>query len=282
MRSIFTGMSAKDLPINQFLKKHSLLGKVLVILVLTSLFATLQIGQHFGWSRATGREIASQDVLRIYSGYLLLAFLSVSIFLWHTKVPIRKSNILKATLLHLGGAMVFAFVHSLLFSLGYYLLNPAWQAYPFHLLLKDVAFNYFNTSLLFYLLGLLFSEFYNKLIIQNKQHQPPTRKTLKVRDQKKTYLFPIHEIAYFTSADNYVKVHCGKQAVLMRESMASLEKQLDPQVFLRVHRTALINKNYVSQIVRKNGEISLIMTDENILPVSRRRKEARQLLEQAD
>ncbi|MCE7996267.1 MAG: LytTR family transcriptional regulator [Roseivirga sp.] len=261
-------------------------GKTTAAILLTLLFATIHFSQKYGWSQATGRELSLKDTLLIYLGYELLAVLSVLIFWFHIQFPINKSAIVKAISGHLAGMVLFASLHSLLFSFVYYLINPAWQAYSFWLLLKDVALNYFNTGLIFYLMAILFAELYNSFLrTEGPGNSPslPEQATLRVKDQSKTHIFQLTDIAYFTSADNYVKVHCGEQTVLMRESMASLEKRLDPEIFLRVHRTALINKNFISQIVRTgSGEMNLVMKDEAVLPISRRRKDVKLLLQKPD
>lgn len=261
-------------------------GKTMAAILLTMLFATIHFSQKYGWSQATGRELSLKDTLLIYLGYELLAVLSVLIFWFHNRLPIDKPAICKGISGHMAGMVLFASLHSLLFSLAYYLINPAWQAYSFWLLLKDVALNYFNTGLIFYLMAVLFAELYNSFLRKEAPANPSPpigQATLRVKDQSKTHIFQLTDIAYFTSADNYVKVHCGEQTVLMRESMTSLEKRLDPETFLRVHRTALINKNFISQIVRTgSGEMNLVMKDETVLPISRRRKDAKLLLQQPD
>lgn len=277
-------MTSGDTGLKKLLSwKNGIAGKTLLAVLLTLIFATIHFSQKYGWSQATGRDLSIKDALLLYLSYELLAVLSVLIFWFHSRFRIDRSEITKTVLRHLMAMLVFALLHNLLFSLVYYLINPAWQAYPFGLLFKDIALNYFNAGLIFYLVAILFAELYNSLLqkeVPLSDHSSLDREILKVKDQSKTYLFQLADIAYFTSADNYVKVHCRKQTVLMRESMASLEKRLDSRTFLRVHRTALINKNFVSQIVRTgNGEMNIVMKDEAVLPISRRRKEAKILLQ---
>jgi len=252
---------------------------LLITALLTILFASIHFLQRFGWTQATGRSFFTRDIALIYSGYLLLIPLSYWIFWLHRRIPVKGSRTAFQLLSHAVAAMLFSSLYNLLFSIAYYALNPAWQEYSFWLLFKDIALNYFNLGLIFYLISLLISIGINSLLVPASANTKSEKEVLKVKDQRKTYFFPIDEIAYFTSADNYVKVHCGTEAVLMRESMASLEKKLDPNIFLRIHRTALVNKNYVAQVIKSQSQSQLVMTDETILPLSRRRKEALSLLE---
>lgn len=274
-------MNIDKLSIRSFLNRsNGILAKTLLAFLLVIVFASVHFAQRYGWTQATGRQLLSKDVWLLYMGYLLLGVFSFLIFWFHHRLPLLKAQLKRNALGHIVAALVFALLHNLAFSIIYYLLNPAWQEYSFFLLFKDIALNYFNTGLFFYLGALLFSEVYNTLLT-NSQEAAENNAILKVKDQSRTYLFQLNDIAYFTSADNYVKVHCGEQTVLMRESMSSLEKRLDSNIFFRVHRTALINKNFISQIVKAKGETKLVMKDETVLPISRRRKEAMALLESA-
>jgi two-component system, LytTR family, response regulator len=43
------------------------------------------------------------------------------------------------------------------------------------------------------------------------------------------------------SADNYLRIHAGRESHLVRETLQSLEGRLDPSNFLRIHRSTLVN-----------------------------------------
>lgn len=277
-------MKPDDSRFKRFLySRQGLFGKTVIAIFLTFLFAGLHFLQKYGWTQATGGTLSTKDIITVYLGYELLALISILIFWFHGQFPIRKSGLVKTISSHIAGTLAFSLLHSFFFSLVYYVMNPAWQEYPFMLLFKDVILNYFNIGVIFYLTAILLAELYDSRLLKliSPSHiLNEAQDILKVKDRNTTYLFPLKEIAYFTSADNYVKVHCGERTALMRESMAGLEKRLDPKTFLRVHRTALINKNFVSQIERTgNGEMNLVMKDNMVLPISRRRKEAKLLLQ---
>ena len=54
-------------------------------------------------------------------------------------------------------------------------------------------------------------------------------------------LLPARTLDWIESADNYVQVHVGRAAYLMRESLGRLESRLDPGLFLRIHRRAIVS-----------------------------------------
>ena len=59
---------------------------------------------------------------------------------------------------------------------------------------------------------------------------------------------PISDIRWIGAEENYVRICTGTETHLLRETMASMEKRLDPGLFLRVHRSAIVNLKYVKEV----------------------------------
>lgn len=59
---------------------------------------------------------------------------------------------------------------------------------------------------------------------------------------------PVSEIRWISAEENYVRICTGTETHLLRETMASMEKRLDPRSFLRVHRSAIVNLQYVKEV----------------------------------
>jgi two-component system LytT family response regulator len=68
---------------------------------------------------------------------------------------------------------------------------------------------------------------------------------LALREHGRIFFQKVFEIECFTSAANYVFVHCGARTHRMRSTMHELEAKLDPKQFARVHRCTIINIDYV-------------------------------------
>lgn len=51
----------------------------------------------------------------------------------------------------------------------------------------------------------------------------------------------VDEVEWFAAADNYVVVHWAGREGLLRATLQNLEARLDPRVFARGHRSALVN-----------------------------------------
>ena len=79
------------------------------------------------------------------------------------------------------------------------------------------------------------------------------------------------EIIWLEAEDYYVLVHSTRGRHLVRMPLASLEEKLDPQVFARVHRAAIVNLREVKEFDQRDGAW-LVMSDGARVPVSRSRK----------
>ena len=79
------------------------------------------------------------------------------------------------------------------------------------------------------------------------------------------------EIVWIEAEDYYVLVHSKRGRHLVRASLASLEAELDPTVFLRVHRAAIVNLDEVQELATRDGSC-LRLVDGTRVPVSRSRR----------
>jgi two-component system LytT family response regulator len=78
------------------------------------------------------------------------------------------------------------------------------------------------------------------------------------------------EIDWIEAAGNYVKLHVGGDAHLFRETMNSLELQLDPDTFYRIHRSHIVNIERVKELQPWfNGEYVVFLRNGTRLTLSR-------------
>lgn len=83
----------------------------------------------------------------------------------------------------------------------------------------------------------------------------------------------IVEIDWIEAADYYVCLHVGTKSHLLRRSMAELEDDLDPRVFCRIHRSAIVNLERVRGLeLREDGEHDVVLSDGTRLRMSRRHR----------
>ena len=74
----------------------------------------------------------------------------------------------------------------------------------------------------------------------------PTRLT--VRKGDRYLLVKLDDIDWLEAAANYVEVHARGGEYLIRSTLASLEQRLDPQRFVRIHRSTIVNADRVAEI----------------------------------
>jgi two-component system, LytTR family, response regulator len=89
------------------------------------------------------------------------------------------------------------------------------------------------------------------------------------------------EIDYVEAAGNYLNLYVGKETHLIRETMQSLEARLDPDRFLRIHRSTIVNLERIKELQPWfGGEYVVILRDGRKLTLSRTyRARVQQLLE---
>jgi two-component system LytT family response regulator len=78
------------------------------------------------------------------------------------------------------------------------------------------------------------------------------------------------EIDWIEAAGNYVKLHVAGEAHLFRETMNTLEAQLDPDTFFRIHRSHIVNIERVKELQPWfNGEYVVFLRNGTRLTLSR-------------
>jgi two-component system LytT family response regulator len=104
---------------------------------------------------------------------------------------------------------------------------------------------------------------------------PHAPKTLVFKSAGNIVFLPLAEVDWIESADYYSRVYGGTKTHLLRRSMADLERDLDPAVFRRIHRSAIVRLDRVSRLeTSEAGEYEVVLVDGTRLPLSRRHRKA--------
>src|SRR5262245_61923130 len=84
------------------------------------------------------------------------------------------------------------------------------------------------------------------------------------------YFVRTAEIDWCEAAGNYVSLHVGQHSHLVRETMNRLETQLDPDQFVRIHRSTIVSVDRIQELRSSfNGEHVVILRDGTRLALSR-------------
>lgn len=73
-------------------------------------------------------------------------------------------------------------------------------------------------------------------------------KRLAVRSAGKTVFVDVEDIDWMEAAENYVQLHTSRARHLLHVPMNTLEKSLDPETFLRVHRSIIVNVGRIKEL----------------------------------
>ena len=85
-------------------------------------------------------------------------------------------------------------------------------------------------------------------LLQGIASPPRYVKRLAVRSAGKTVFVDIDEIDWIESAENYVQLHTGRTHHLLHVPLNTLDKSLDPELFLRVHRSIIVNIKRIKEL----------------------------------
>lgn len=101
-------------------------------------------------------------------------------------------------------------------------------------------------------------------------HGPDAATRIVFKSRGRILFLPLADIRWVGAEENYVRLCTGTETHLLRETISHLEARLDPQAFLRVHRSFIVNLNYVKEVrAEQDGESVVMMTDGQKIAMSR-------------
>lgn len=111
----------------------------------------------------------------------------------------------------------------------------------------------------------------------------PSSSRIPIKADGRILFVAAERIGWISSAGNYVEfvLQPQGQRVLVRETLSSLENTLDPQSFVRIHRSVIVNVNCIREMrPRYTGEYDITMLTDQHLTMSRGyRKNLKRLLQ---
>jgi len=81
---------------------------------------------------------------------------------------------------------------------------------------------------------------------------------------------PVSDIRWIAAEENYVRICTKAETHLLRQTMTDLEEKLDPEMFARVHRSAIVNLQYVKEVrTESRRDFSVLLVNGQKIPMSR-------------
>jgi two-component system LytT family response regulator len=96
------------------------------------------------------------------------------------------------------------------------------------------------------------------------------RNRLMIKASGRIHFVRMADIDWCEAQGNYVRVHAGAQEHLVRDTMSHLESELDPQQFVRIHRSTIVNVDRILEMQSSfNGEYVVLLRSGTRLTLSR-------------
>jgi two-component system, LytTR family, response regulator len=87
-------------------------------------------------------------------------------------------------------------------------------------------------------------------------------KRLAVRSAGKTIFLNVEDVDWLGAAENYVELHVGRAHHLLHVTMNGIEKSLDPEIFVRIHRSIIVNASRIKEVQSgAHGEYLITLRD---------------------
>lgn len=91
-----------------------------------------------------------------------------------------------------------------------------------------------------------------------------------VRTEGRVHVLDLADVDWIGAADNYVTLHAGSREYLVRDTMGRLERELDPDRFVRVHRSSIVQIDRVRELLPDfHGDFTLVLKNGTMLTLSR-------------
>jgi two-component system LytT family response regulator len=91
-----------------------------------------------------------------------------------------------------------------------------------------------------------------------------------VRSGGRILFLRVKEIDWVEASGNYVQIHVSEQVHALREKISTMEERLDSKMFVRVHRSFIVNSDRIKELQPcGNGEYLLVLKNGKVISVSR-------------
>jgi two-component system LytT family response regulator len=107
-------------------------------------------------------------------------------------------------------------------------------------------------------------------LLEELKAGPRYLERLVIKNGGRVFFMHVQDIYCIEAEGNYVRVYDNQKGYLLRETISSLEEQLDPKQFLRIHRSAIVKIDRIKEMQPWfHGEYRIIMENGKQLALSR-------------
>jgi two-component system, LytTR family, response regulator len=107
-------------------------------------------------------------------------------------------------------------------------------------------------------------------LLKEVKPEPKYLRRIPVKSSRGTTLVSTEEIDWISSAGHYLEIHVGRETHLIRERLSQIEQRLDPETFVRIHRSTIVNLDRIKSLHPLfNGDHLIILKNGQELNLSR-------------
>lgn len=90
-------------------------------------------------------------------------------------------------------------------------------------------------------------------LINRLEREAKYAKQFSIRQDGRIFLIKVEDICWIEAERNYVRLYVGKMSYSRREPIGSLELKLNPNMFRRIHRSTIVNLDFVEELRTSPG-----------------------------
>jgi len=107
-------------------------------------------------------------------------------------------------------------------------------------------------------------------LVNRNGHKTPSVQRMPLKSGGRIVLVDVNQIRWIESAGNYLRFHLQDESHLVRETLTAFEARLDPDQFVRIHRSTIVNRQHVKELIPSDsGEYTVITDNGKKLTLSR-------------
>lgn len=235
----------------------------LIIVVFVFIIAILQ-DYIYSRIRNTGFYFSESSLYNTFWFF----FMPLSIYVNRIIKIVNPKNKFTNLLLNFGIGLFFSLLHILLFASLYVLVSSLifTPTHRFSNIFNSALSNQFYIALSWYIIFPII--YISKHQSTNLKKRYPDKIKLKIGSK---FLSVSTSTIQFISTDKpYSIIHTNDKKVLINKSLKEFETELDPSVFIRVHRSSIINATYIKELKsRNNGDYDATLQSGQVIRLSR-------------
>ncbi|WP_299583245.1 LytTR family DNA-binding domain-containing protein [uncultured Microbulbifer sp.] len=216
---------------------------------------------------------------------LSVAMLLPLLLVWDRRFPLSQGRVWRHLAIHLQLTLPWSLLHVIsmvAMRTGIYQLRGGtydfgnWPVEFFYEYLKDFrTYGSLLSAVYLYRFLLIRMQGEARMLQLPDEGQPvepverPER--LLVKKLGKEFLVNVRDIEWVEAAGNYVNLHLGDRIYPLRDTMTKLLERLDPEAFVRVHRSFIVRLDSIAEIEPlESGDARVYLKGGRQIPVSRR------------